>query len=375
MRQLISSLSCFVLAAAAGCAGKAPPAVGDDAPDPDAGIDAPPEVTAQQVSGKTMDYFTANTPMADAMIASDGVEPPMMATSAMGGDFAVQVPVGSKVYFTVTLTNYRPTRNAVVSVEGDPVMTDLYMITTTDANRQYTTAGLPPTQGVGKAILIADLVRNNGMPFTDVPLLDVTLVDALDQPVPGIVGPFAMGVLDIDPAALSATAINGRTRIAILDVPPGVHTLKVNYLDDQLAPKTMTVPVATVADGATLAATGNNGGGGGGNGGGMITNPTFTQHIYPRLQRVTAGGLGCANCHTALGQNSTLQFDLPAADVHAQMIALPGVIDLIDPAVSLFLTKPLYEPPPANHPNATFIDVNDLDYKLFLLWITQGALL
>jgi hypothetical protein len=39
------------------------------------------------------------------------------------------------------------------------------------------------------------------------------------------------------------------------------------------------------------------------------------------------------------------------------------------------LKRPLYEAPPApqDHPNATFLDVNAPDYKLFLLWITNGA--
>ena len=41
----------------------------------------------------------------------------------------------------------------------------------------------------------------------------------------------------------------------------------------------------------------------------------------------------------------------------------------------MLLKRPLYEQPPAaqDHPNATFIDTNDADYKLFLLWITNGA--
>ena len=42
------------------------------------------------------------------------------------------------------------------------------------------------------------------------------------------------------------------------------------------------------------------------------------------------------------------------------------------PADSLLLTKPLYDDPP-NHPNATFLDMNDPDYIVFLQWITQGA--
>ena len=52
-----------------------------------------------------------------------------------------------------------------------------------------------------------------------------------------------------------------------------------------------------------------------------------------------------------------------------------GVINAVTPADSFLLKRPLYEAPPTpqDHPNATFIDVNDSDYKLFLLWITNGA--
>jgi hypothetical protein len=88
---------------------------------------------------------------------------------------------------------------------------------------------------------------------------------------------------------------------------------------------------------------------------------------------VAAGGLGCASCHTATGVAAVLAYDEPAATVLMNMKAIPGVIDLATPADSLFLTKPLYEPAPYNHPNATFLDTTDPDYKLLLRWIEQGA--
>ena len=105
-------------------------------------------------------------------------------------------------------------------------------------------------------------------------------------------------------------------------------------------------------------------------------NPKFGMHVYPRLQKAAVGGLGCANCHTQGGlAGGVLQFDLPPDLVLQNMIARPGDVNIETPAESLLLTKPLYEPPPYNHPNATFVDTNDPDYKLFLRWITQGAML
>ena len=368
-----------MVAVLSGCPGNAPNGPGgggDDTVEVDAAVDGPAIDPGQRVSGKAMDYFTANAPMADAMISSEGITPAMSATSAATGDYSLDgVPTGSKVYFNVAKANYRVTRNPAVTVEGAAVTQDLYMVSTTDAARQYTTAGLQPVQGVGKAILIAQLERNNGMPLDGVPLTDVKLLDTNNTPVTvGIAGPFAMGAVDITPGATTTTLVGGRVRIAILNILPGSYTLEVTYLNAQNQPDKITTPVLVVADGATLAKTGGMGGGGGGGGGMTPMNPTFAANIYPRLQRVTAGGLGCANCHTAGGQAATLQYDLPAADVLAALKARLGVINLTTPAESTFLTAPLYEPPPANHPNATFLDINDPDYKLFLRWIQLGAL-
>lgn len=366
MRQLITSLTCFGLALV-GCAGQAPATQGDDTAD--AGVDAAAE-TGQKVSGKTMDYFTAATPVVDAAITTDGVAPAMTGTSMTGGVYAIEhVPTGSKVYFSVASPLYRPTRNPPVTVEGAAVTQDLYGLTTADINRQYATANKPV--GAGKAVLVAELKRNNGTPLEGIALTDVTLVDGAGTPAAGLVGPYFFGAIgDIDLALTTATAFGGRSRVALLDVPPGAWSLKVNYLDGQGATKTMVVPVTTLADGATLAIAGGMGGGGT-----TITNPKFTTDIYPRLQKAAGGGLGCANCHTAGGPaGNALKLDEGATVTLASMKAITGVIDLVAPAASLLLTKPLYEPAPYNHPNATFVDVNDPDYKLILLWIQQGAL-
>jgi len=105
--------------------------------------------------------------------------------------------------------------------------------------------------------------------------------------------------------------------------------------------------------------------------------PRFTADIYPRLQTAANGGRGCANCHTVGGQGAVAVFNALPSDVLAALKAKPGLLDLTTPANSLLLTKPLYEQPPLvqNHPNATFVDANDPDYKRILLWIQQGALL
>ena len=95
--------------------------------------------------------------------------------------------------------------------------------------------------------------------------------------------------------------------------------------------------------------------------------------VHPRLQKAANGGLGCANCHTALGTAALLQFDLPVAAAHEAIMGRPGVVNPpAQAALSLLLTKPLYEDPP-NHPNATFLTTLDPDYIVIMEWIQQGA--
>jgi hypothetical protein len=250
-----------------------------------------------------------------------------------------------------------------------PVMQDLYAMSEADITRQYSSVGKAPT--ATKAFVEIDLILPDGTPLTGIPLANVTLVDAAAQPVPGVIGPYFFGsVGDIDPAVTTATSYGtpARSRAAFLDVPAGTYTVQV-VRPGMAGNVTDTTTVITSADGATLSISGAQAPATG------ITDPHFSTDIYPKLQKAANGGLGCANCHTAGGAAAVLPYDDPAATVLTHMNAATGVINLATPATSLFLTKPLYEQPPTpqDHPNATFLDVTDPNYKLFLLWITNGA--
>ncbi len=351
------------------------PVNGINPPTPDAPpggmVDAPPLNTAQPLTGKTMDYF-GNVAVPATALATDGLVPPVTTTSGGDGSYELQIADGSKLFVVATVTGYRPTRSAAISVADMPVMQDVYAMSTQDVQNQYTGLGKTPTAGT--AFVVAEMRMNNGMPVVGIPLANVQLLDANNQPVPNITPYFfnAAGALDLaQTTSVVSTTQPPRARVGLIDVPPGTYTLAVTYVGGQGNVQTNT-PITTAADGATLAVTG---GGGGGNGGGMANpNPTFALDIYPRLQRAAQGGLGCANCHTALGPAAVLPYDDPAGTVLAHMTTLQ-VINAATPAASLFLVRPLYElpPTPQDHANATFIDINDPDYKEFLLWITQGA--
>jgi len=360
MRQLITSLMCFGVVGCAGPTPKQQPA--------DADVDGPAGDQGQRVTGKVNDYY-ANTAISGASLASEGVDPPMTAMTEPSGAFTLDhVPSGGKLYLVASSTDFRPTRNPVLTIADKAMMQDQFAVKVLDAQRQYTIAAKPLV--AGKAILIAELVRNNGTPIEGIPLTNIQLLDAAQAPVPGITILFVGANGDVDPALTTATAFAGRSRAVILDAPPGSFTLSVNPgAGGGGGGQPQLVPLMFSADGATLAVTNQAQG---------ITpplTPKFAMDVYPRLQRTSLGGLGCTSCHTTGGLGAIIKYDDPAATVLANLKAATGVIDLATPANSLFLTKPLYEPPPYNHPNAQFLDVNDPDYKMFLLWIQQGALL
>ena len=369
MRNILLGVCLCVLV---GCPGKAPP----DQNNPDAAVDIDAAVTPTSLtlSGKVVSYFTGEA-LDTTAITTDGLVPAVATTSAADGTYMMDVAVGSKLFAITSRTGARTSRSAVITVADMPVMQDLYVLPDADVSRQFATVGVAQTTGT---ILAAELQKNNGTPFEGLTLAAITLVDNANAPVPGISGPYFFGDLgDLKlPADLAVSTAYGtppRARVAFLNVPPGTFKLQVAYLNGMGAPVTNTTPVSIASGGATLALSG-----------GMMmqmaapppTDPTFAVDIYPRLQRASKGGLGCANCHTATGPTgaNTLPYDGAPQATLDLMNATAGVITIATPATSLFLTKPLYEvAPPQNHPNATFLDLNDADYKLFLLWVTNGA--
>ena len=371
MSLFAAGLGALALLATPACVGSPPGGGDDDNPGVDAGVgggaDAGEVPQGLSLSGMVMDYNNLDI-LAQADVSTEGLLSPIQAISGINGAYSLSnVPPGSTFYVTASVNNYLPTRQEPIEVIDTSVQQNIYVTSQAFVQRQYSTVNVPMLAGNG--FMATDLRRNNGTPLEGVLAGDISLVDALDVEVG--VGPYIFGLTgdvaltaDLDPVV----AINGRARIAYLNVPPGLFTLRVPYLDGQGNPALFEVPVQVLADSTTLSATG----GGGGGGGNLPANVNFLEHVYPILQRASLGGDACGDCHTAIGQMAAFQFDLDPTLVYQEMLIRPGVVNLITPELSMILTKPMYEDPP-NHPNATWLDALDDSYMTVMQWIIEGA--
>ncbi|RMH40651.1 MAG: hypothetical protein D6689_13105 [Deltaproteobacteria bacterium] len=374
-----------VALAGGGCVGDIPtsdPDPMDPNPDPDPDPNPNPDPNPQpdpeslDVTGMTMDYWEAE-PLANVALETQGMIDaqgnPFATTSDATGAFAfVGVPAASTFYVRTSLDSetlaYRPTINEPAVVVNDDLVQNFYVVSEAFVNINSSTVNQPVDPLA--AFVVADVRDMLGLPLEGIPAEDITLTDALGNPMG--TGPYffgATGILDLN--LLATTAYDGKARIAFLNVPAGTYTLTVLYPDpaDPAAKLPMTVSITTEAGGANLARVGGMGNQPPTGGGGAYS---FVDDVYPILQKASLGGVGCANCHSTAKVANFLRFDEDPALVYNAMLARPGVINILDPAQSMLLTKPLYEDPP-NHPNATFLDMNDPNYMVILRWIEQGA--
>jgi hypothetical protein len=98
-------------------------------------------------------------------------------------------------------------------------------------------------------MVIAELSDDAGQPRVGLPLADITLVDTAAVPVG--TGPFVFGTGgDLDPALTSTAAFGNRSRVAFLNVPAGINTLRVNVSNP--SPATLSVQVVTSLGSVTL---------------------------------------------------------------------------------------------------------------------------
>ncbi|MBT8492629.1 MAG: hypothetical protein KJO07_06180 [Deltaproteobacteria bacterium] len=373
-------------------------------------VEEEPAPTATSVSGMVSDYFflalgqTPQAIQAEATVGTMGLDPALSASTVEGAYSFEAVPVTARVNFMITVANFRPTYSAELLV-GDTPIEDHMLWAVSEAYMAGNFGAIPETVDPLAGEVIAHLHRNNGEPFDALTIDQVTLIDPAAPGIPVAVPTYFFGdtgYLDIDQLTTDSTIDpSGVARVGLVNVPPGSYELTITYLNGQLEEMTQVTPVMVTADSVTLVTTGG-GGDGPGAGDGMGTPERqpppdglygFVEDIYPILQKTTISpaGDGCANCHWASGNiaaAAVIEFNLPAADVHAALLAerIVGEVNvpLVAPndsansplliAPSLLIEEPLLL---IEHPtkiwSATPGDFFYPSYLAVQTWIDQGA--
>ncbi len=368
-----------------------------DVNSPDAGEIAPAQ--SYEVKGVVVDYFAANIgnilPVANAGLSTDGLDPQILSTADVTGNYTMDILQSSLFYLTATATGYAPSRNPSIQMLEEAIEQNQFAASIEGIARQYSGAGgvgTPIEIIAGTGIIMVELQRNNGMPAIDIPAADIVLTTIADPETPVgtafLVDPLTTDLSPIETTPASVVDGQGKARAGFLNVPPGEYNVSIAIGGGGGGGGggnggIQTVLVTVLADGASFALSSTGGGGGGGGGGGnaaIVLDPNaplgFTEDIYPILQTIADGGDGCATCHNA--QHPLSFIGTPEETLvllNADAIDPAGVprIDLLNPADSPFVTNPVFEPVP-NHPNA-FWTVNSNHYIGSVAWITQGAAL
>ncbi|MEZ4360094.1 MAG: hypothetical protein R3B48_07935 [Kofleriaceae bacterium] len=323
------------------------PSPGDPVPAPD----------STELVGEVRDYLTA-TAVPSAGLETSGLSPELSARGEEDGSFALpKVPPASSFFLRATAEPYYAPVVMTARVDEGAERVRVHLISTADLQRQYATAGLAPDAGTTMVIVhVTDL---DGHPVSGVLRSELQLQTADGASVAG--QPFAFGPLgDIDPGLASSSAAAG-ARFAFLGVAPGTYTLRYACAACS-PPRDATAPVLA-SGGASLVKLATT----------LPADPIepSADAAFAIFARGDAGGRGCARCHTA-GGAASLILDDDAAAVRDRLLAIAGMIVPASPDSSSLLSKPRYETP-ANHPNATFLDGNDEDYRLLRAWIARGA--
>jgi hypothetical protein len=236
-----------------------------ETPDPMDESDAAPggpdggAAPGKAMAGMVYDFFDG-TPLAGVELSTDGLTPPLVATSAATGEYVIEGLPDTEFAVRATMApNYRPTVNPSLSMidqlAGTPLQRDVMVVSTVGAQRQHSTvmlAVLPDT-----SIVIGELLTGEGLPKEGIPLANITLTDAGGLPVGE--GPYFVGALgDVDPLITTSTAFGGHARVVFLNVPAGEHVLSALFG----AGSPILRPIHSLAGGAVIETVQGGAGGG-----------------------------------------------------------------------------------------------------------------
>nr|MBA3539178.1 hypothetical protein [Deltaproteobacteria bacterium] len=285
---------------------------------------------------------------------------PAPAIAVTGTSFEVEGILEHSIFdLAVTVApTHRTTYNQVTVVSTEELGLEAFAVS--EAFVQKLVAAFGATTAT-KGILFAHLVDDGGAGKAGIAASELALGA-------GTSGPFFLDA-NLEPAP-GATMTSASGWVIYFEVPPGVvslaaastTTVTLDMPTSLVGAASVTLAEVVVTPGAPMP---------------LPTNIAFETQILPIFDR-----RGCGDCHSKNGDGSqeaglTLATNSSnAADiVFAELVTERPNIRVVPaaPETSLVLTMPSREVPADRHPNVTFANALDPDYRLLFAWIMEGA--
>ncbi len=323
------------------------------------------------------------------------------------GDFDLEVPQNGKTLVYASKAGFAPTYSDIITTNANqsgarliiasgPYVAEIARAHGVDMDLPFPCTG--PTL-VGQNCVVATVIArvlDDGSrttlpePVAGIQAADITIRGGANADVWGVRGPYFLDVNGAPAPMANATraelvpATNryrGGLFVAFVEVPqvtgPAVTDLQINIRMERGTPRYFGPIQTKVFRGSAVTWT-------------QVpetgtpppppsNNIDFDTAVYPLVLPISQGGLGCQGCHIRAGGvapsgNLDLSGGPEAAFAQLNPAQYADRVNLMNPAASLLLRRPLYEATGAqDHPIFAFPSTQDPGYRTVLTWISEGA--
>jgi mono/diheme cytochrome c family protein len=401
-KYLASALGLLLLF---GCGGEENIDIPDGGVYPDAPPPPPPPPQNITVSGKVTKlgaYLAGEGQyVGQATVLAQGVYPVKDTISADDGTYSLYLPANGQVVFYASKLGYNPTYNPVTLKQADVADQRLYLAENdwlnaiADAHNvnlaaaaTCQTPGLEAYQciyGIAVGRILDDGTAGNGTlrPVAGISKEHFTITGGDNAVNWYVKGPYFLETNGTPNAGNLASVVDNATYqgglyVTFVEIPqvygPEVITVKleVTYNERVFGPQYVQIYRQNGVTWSSIYETG-------------LVPPLpvgpvdFDSQVYPLFLPVNQGGYGCIGCHTNQGGaipagGMNLYGGPDEAFASLDPNNYPVRVNLVTPAESLLLKKPLYETNGVqDHPIYAFASPQDPAYKLIYTWIQEGA--
>ena len=323
-----------------------------------------------RVSGVLVDWRTGAA-VDGSVLRSVGIQPVLEVEGGEDGSFELSgVPINGYVILDISAPGYVRTLSPTILVDDEDV-TGLVIEVLAAGDASSIVSGFGITAEGGHGMVLGRVLQSNGEGYPAVAAIQILPVtfdsdgphflDSSESPAPSLTETSESGAF--------AFFNVGTGNIAVQASAPGEVLSPVASVVRNFAWSLVTIGGQSPDPTGTVTATPTPG---------ETPGPqSFSADIRPIFEN-----RGCTGCHKAGGTGNQIagfrldnvNSDWAECVTEISPRSMITRVNLLDPEASLLLTRPTFEDPPDQHPNAIFQTPLDPDYQKILRWITDGAL-